>query len=111
VVHGLKVSLPLLRARALHVEAGGLTVRHGRHTLTVPWRDIASVTFSRKKNQRALIFTAALDTNAGTRIPAPLRAGAGVLRCTVASPWKHDTRIREQALETALNSFAGDRYQ
>jgi serine/threonine protein kinase len=111
VLHGLKVSLPLLQARALHVGSGGLTVRHGRHTLTVPWRDVASVTFSRKKNQRALTFTAALDANAGTRIPAPLRAGAGVLKCTVASPWKKDTRTREQGLETALNSFAGDRYQ
>ncbi|QPP06050.1 serine/threonine protein kinase [Streptomyces bathyalis] len=110
-IYGLRVSLPLLRVRALHVGADGLTVRHGPHTLAVPWRDIASVQFSRKKNERALTLTAALDANANIRVPSPLRAGAGVLRCTVASPWKRDTRTRVQSLESALHTFAGNRYR
>lgn len=111
VLHGLNVSLPLLRARALHVGADGLTVRHGPHALTVPWPDIASVDFNRKKNKRALTLTATLEAKANNEIPSPLRAGEGVLKCTIASSWKRDTSIRVENLGTALHNFAGNRYQ
>jgi hypothetical protein len=111
LLYGLKVSLPLLRARALRVGADGLSVRHGPHTLTVPWRDIASVTFTGEKNKRRLALTAALKEGTETQVPYPLRAGKGALKCTIVSSVKEETSSRVDGLETALRSFAGSRYQ
>ncbi|WP_437344842.1 serine/threonine-protein kinase [Streptomyces tubercidicus] len=108
--HGLNVSLPLLRARTLRVGADGLFVRHGPHTLTMPWRDITSVTLSGKRNRHRIALTAALQAGADTRVPAPLRAGPGVLVCTVVSAAKDETSTRRDGLDTALRNFAGSRY-
>jgi hypothetical protein len=110
LLYGLKVSLPLLRARALRVGADGLFVRHGRHTLTVPWRDIASITCSGEKNKHRLALTAALKEGTGTEVPYSLRAGKGALKCTIVSAWKGETIERMDGLETALRDFAGGHY-
>ncbi|MGY5124209.1 serine/threonine-protein kinase [Streptomyces nigrescens] len=110
LLYGLKVSLPLLRARALRVEADGLFVRHGPHTLTVPWRDIASVTLTGKRNRHSIAVTAALAEGTDTRVPSPLRAGTGVLKCTIVSAAKDETSTRLDGLDSALRNFAGSRY-
>ncbi|WUI75834.1 serine/threonine protein kinase [Streptomyces sp. NBC_00400] len=109
LLYGLKVSLPV-RARALRVGADGLSVQHGPHTLSVPWRDIASVTLTGKRNRRSIALTAALQEGTDARIPSPLRAGPGVLKCTVVSPAKDETSTRLDGLDTALRHFAGSRY-
>ncbi|WP_107374494.1 serine/threonine-protein kinase [Streptomyces abyssalis] len=109
--HNLRVSLPLLRARALQVGADGLHVRYGPHMLAVPWRDIASVTFTRAKNMRELALTVALAKGADTHVPQQLSPGEGVLKYTIVSPAKEETRTRAAGLETALRSFAGGRFQ
>jgi hypothetical protein len=112
LIYRLKVSLPLLKARELHIAADHLSVRHGSHTLTVPWHDIASVTFTRKKNNRQLALTAALDEEASTQIPRALRGGGDTtLRYTVVSSSKKEASKRANGLELALRSFAGTRYQ
>ncbi|MEU8781390.1 serine/threonine-protein kinase [Streptomyces sp. NPDC048637] len=110
VLYALKVSFPLLRARAVQVGADGLFVRHGPHTLTVPWRDISSVTLTGKRNKHTIALTAALQEGTDTRVPAPLRAGPGVLKCTVVSTAKGETSTRLDGLDTALRNFAGSRY-
>jgi len=109
VLYGLKVSLPV-RARALRVGADGLSVHHGPHTLSVPWRDVASVTLTGKRNRRSIALTAVLQEGTDARIPSPLRAGTGVLKCTVVSPAKDETSTRLDGLDTALRHFAGSRY-
>ncbi|WP_327701151.1 serine/threonine-protein kinase [Streptomyces decoyicus] len=111
LLYGLKVSLPLLRPRALRVGADGLFVRHGPHTLTVPWRDISSVTLTGKRNRHSIALTAALREGTDTRVPSPLHAGTGVLKCTIVSAAKNETGTRLDGLDTALRHFAGSRYQ
>ncbi|WP_314176570.1 serine/threonine-protein kinase [Streptomyces winkii] len=111
VLYRLKVSLPLLRARELRIGADGLFVRQGPHTLTVPWRDVASVTFTREKNMRELALTVALEKGAGTHVPQPLSPGEGVLRYVIVSSAEEKTRTRAAELESALRTFAGGRYQ
>ncbi|MEJ8654245.1 serine/threonine-protein kinase [Streptomyces sp. MS1.AVA.3] len=111
LLYGLKVSLPLLRPRALRVGADGLFVRHGRHTLMVPWRDISSVTLTGQRNRHSIALTAALDEGTDTRVPSPLHAGTGVLKCTIVSSAKNETGTRLDGLDTALRHFAGTRYQ
>ncbi|MEU9482171.1 serine/threonine-protein kinase [Streptomyces decoyicus] len=111
LLYGLKVSWPLLRPRALRVGADGLFVRHGPHTLTVPWRDISSVTLTGKRNSRSIALTAALQEGMDTLVPSPLHAGTGVLKCTIVSSAKNETGTRLDGLDTALRHFAGSRYQ
>ncbi|MFJ5797818.1 serine/threonine-protein kinase [Streptomyces decoyicus] len=111
LLYGLKVSLPLLRRRALRVGADGLFVRHGRHTLTVPWRDISSVTLTGKRNRHSIDLTAALEEGTATRVPSPFHAGTGVLKCTIVSSATNETGARLDGLDTALRHFAGSRYQ
>jgi hypothetical protein len=112
LIYRLKVALPLLQARELHIAADHLSVRRGSHTLTVPWHDIASVTFTREKNNRRLALTAALDEGATTQIPPGLRgSGETTLKYTVVSSSKKETSRRANGLELALRSFAGTRYQ
>ncbi|GGO44359.1 hypothetical protein GCM10012287_09760 [Streptomyces daqingensis] len=111
LIYGVKAAFPLLRARTVRVAADGLSLRHGSRTLTVPWRDVASVTFVKEKNERGLALTAHLAEGADVRVPRPLRAGDGVLKCTIASAAKQETRDRENGLESALRSLAGGRYQ
>jgi len=108
--YGLNVSLPLLRARALRVGADGISVRHGPHALTVPWRDITAVTLAGTRNRHRIALTAALQAGADTRVPAPLRAGPGVLVCTVVSAAKDEKNTRLEGIDTALRNFAGSRY-
>ncbi|MCZ1010125.1 hypothetical protein O1L68_28950 [Streptomyces lydicus] len=111
LLYGLKVSLPLLSPRTLRVGADGLYVRHGPSTLTVPWRDISSVTLTRKWNRRSITLTAALEEGTGTQVPSPLHAGTGVLKCTLVSPARNETGARLYGLDTALRHFAGGRYR
>src|SRR6185437_5820587 len=99
------VSLPLLGPRALRVGADGLFVRHGPHMVTVPWRDISSVTLTGKRNRRSIALTAALAEGTDTRVPSPLHAGTGVLKCTIVSPAKNETSTRLDGLDTALRRF------
>lgn len=111
LLYGVMVSLPLLGPRALRVGADGLSVRHGPHTVTVPWRDVSSVTLTGQRNRRSIALTAALAEGTGTRVPSPLHAGTGVLKCTIVSPAKNETSTRLNGLDTALRRFAGSRYQ
>ncbi|WP_406213720.1 serine/threonine-protein kinase [Streptomyces decoyicus] len=111
LLYGLKVSLPLLRPRALRVGAEGLFVRHGPHTLAVPWQDISSVTLTGERNRHSIAVTAALEEGTRTRVPAPLHAGTGVLTCTILSSARNETGTRLDGLDTALRHFAGSRYQ
>ncbi|MER0479723.1 serine/threonine-protein kinase [Streptomyces sp. Edi2] len=111
LLYGVKVSLPLLSPRTLRVGADGLYVRHGPYTLTVPWRDISSVTLTGKRRRRSITLTAALEEGTNTRVPSPLDAGTGVLKCTLVSPAKNETGARLYGLDTALRHFAGSRYR
>ncbi|WP_314172120.1 serine/threonine-protein kinase [Streptomyces winkii] len=111
VLYGLKVSLPLLLSRALRVDGDGLSAQRGRHTLTVPWRDITSVALTREKNGRGLAVTATLAEGAQTQVPGPLRSGEGTVKCAVPSPFKKKAKARAQGLESALRSYAGSRYR
>ncbi|MEV5122741.1 serine/threonine-protein kinase [Streptomyces decoyicus] len=111
LLYGLKVSWPLLSPRALRVGADGLFVRHGPHTLTVPWRDISSVTLTGKRNSRSIALTAALKEGTDTLVPSPLHARTGVLKCTILSAAKIETGTRLDGLDSALRHFAGSRYQ
>ncbi len=110
LLYGLTVSLPLLRARALRVGADGLFVRHGPHTLTVPWQDVASVTLKGKRNRHSIALAAALEEGTDTPIPSPLRARTGVLKYTIISSAKKEASTRVDALDSALRNFAGSRY-
>ncbi|WP_206322278.1 serine/threonine-protein kinase [Streptomyces sp. HNM0575] len=107
----LRAALPLLRARALRVGPDGLHVRQGRHMLTVPWRDIASVTYTREKRMRELALTVALEKEAGTEVPQQLSTGEGVLTYSIVSPAREKTHDRAAGLETALRGFGGGRFQ
>jgi len=111
LLYGLAVSLPLLKARALRVGADGLSVRHGPHTLTVPWRDITYVTVTRGRNKRRLAVRATLGEGTETRIPYRLRAGKGALKSTIVSSTKKEAGTRVDGVEAALRSCAGSRYQ
>ncbi|MFF8789275.1 serine/threonine-protein kinase [Streptomyces sp. NPDC015125] len=111
LLYGLRVSLPLLRARALRVGADGLSVRHGSHTLTVPWQDITSVTLTGKRNRHRIALAATLEEGTDTRIPSRLRAGTGVLKYTIVSSAKKEASTRADGLDTALRNFAGSRYR
>ncbi|WP_398948346.1 protein kinase domain-containing protein [Streptomyces sp. ID38640] len=110
LLYGLKVSLPLLRARALQVGAEGLFARHGPHTLTVPWQDITSVTLTGKRNRHSIAMTAVLKEGTDILIPSPLHAGKGVLKYTIVSSAKKEASTRVEGLDTALRNFAGSRY-
>ena len=111
LLYALGVSLPLLKARALRVGADGLAVRHGPHTLTVPWRDITSVRVIRERNKRRLAVRATLRAGAKTRVPSPLRAGKGALKSTIVSSTRKEASTRVNGVEAALRSCAGSRYQ
>jgi hypothetical protein len=109
VLYGLTVSLPLRRPRMLRVGPDGLSVRQGPHRLTVPWREITTVGFIRRK-KRGLALTATLDDTSRTAVPRPLTGAGGVLTCRVVLPFRKDVEARARGLETALRTYAGDRY-
>jgi Protein kinase domain len=111
---GIMTALPYLPRGVLRADANGLTVQQSSRTLTVAWRDLSHITFTRA-GRGTLSVAAVLRQESATRVPAVFRKknsiGARELEYSLVARQKSDAFKRANQLDAALRHYALSVYE